>query len=55
MDKETKRQAAWHTAGIIISGLMKLVWYLFLIVVGVAIFFASVCYESSKPKKNNYC
>lgn len=55
MEKNLKRQAAWQTADIIVSGLMKLVWYLFLIVVGVAIFFASVCYEASKPKKNNYC
>ena len=55
MDKEMKRQAVWHAAGIIVSGLMKLLWYLFLIVVGAAIFLASVCYEASKPNKNNYC
>ena len=55
MEKNLKREAAWHTAGIIVSGLMKLLWYLFLIAVGVAIFLASLCWEASKPNKNNYC
>jgi hypothetical protein len=55
MEKDLKRKAAWHTAGVIIEGMMKLLWYLFLIAVGVAVFLVSLCLEASKPNKNNYC
>jgi len=55
MENSTKLQSALHITGIIITGIMKLLWYLFLIAVGIAVFFVSLCVEASKPNKNNYC
>lgn len=55
METNTKLQTALHITGIIITGIMKLLWYLFLIAVGVAILLTSICVEASKPNKNNYC
>lgn len=55
MEKNTKTQTALHITGIIINGMMKLLWYLFLIAAGVAVFLVALLREASKPKKNNYC
>lgn len=49
MESNTKMQ----TAGIILSGIMKLVWYLFLVSAGILIFITMVLWEASKPNKSN--
>ncbi len=41
-----------QTAVIIVSGLMKLLWYLFLAAVGILIFITLLVLEASKPKHN---
>jgi hypothetical protein len=43
------------TAGIIICGIMKLLWYLFLVAAGILIFITMLLVEASKPTKNNGC
>ncbi len=49
MEVNTKMQ----TAVIIINGIMKLLWYLFLATAGILIFITMVLWEASKPNKNN--
>jgi len=49
MEENTKMS----TAGFIIGGIMKLLWYLFLATVGILIFITMVLWEASKPNKNN--
>ena len=51
MEENTKMS----TAGIIVGGIMKLLWYLFLATVGILIFITMVLWEASKPSKNNNC
>ncbi len=40
-------------AGLIVCGIMKLLWYLFLATAGILIFITMVLWEASKPNKNN--
>lgn len=41
------------TGYLIINGIMKLLWYLFLATAGILIFIAMVLWEASKPRKTN--
>jgi len=51
MEPNTKLEIA----GIIISGILKLLWYLFLVAAGILIFITMLLWEASKPNKNNGC
>lgn len=51
METNTKMQ----TAGILINGIIKLLWYLFLATAGILFFITMVLVEAAKPTKNNGC
>ena len=51
MEENTKLS----TAGIIIGGIMKLLWYLFLATAGILIFITMLLWEASKTTKSNNC
>jgi hypothetical protein len=43
------------TAGIICCGIMKLLWYLFLVTAGILIFITMVIWEAATAKNSNSC
>lgn len=49
MEENTKVSTGY----LIIAGIMKLLWYLFLVAAGICILFFMVCLEASKPRKTN--
>lgn len=51
MEENTKL----NTATIIVSGILKLLWYLFLVAAGSLIFLVMLAYEASKPNKSSNC
>jgi len=51
MENNTKMQ----TAGIICAGILKLLWYLFLVSAGILIFITMVIWEAATAKNSNSC